>query len=136
MVIHPYCVVGGFLLTEINNITVRLGDTLVLLGAFFWAFHIVFISKSTKFTQLLQLNLSGNRITDLGASALANSKYFKQLKQLNLNFNSIGDLGASSIAESPYLTNLEYLKFGKIFFVTLLTLSSVHWADKIVATNN
>ena len=42
------CVVGGFLLTEINNITVRLGDTLVLLGAFFWAFHIVFISKFLK----------------------------------------------------------------------------------------
>jgi len=39
------CIFGGFLLTEINNVTVRLGDTLVLLGAFFWAFHIVFISK-------------------------------------------------------------------------------------------
>jgi len=42
------CVIGGFLLTELNNITVRLGDTLVLLGAFFWAFHIVFISKFLK----------------------------------------------------------------------------------------
>ena len=42
------CIVGGFLLTELNNITVRLGDTLVLLGAFFWAFHIVFISKFLK----------------------------------------------------------------------------------------
>ena len=42
------CLVGGFLLTELNNVTVRLGDTLVLLGAFFWAFHIVFISKFLK----------------------------------------------------------------------------------------
>ena len=42
------CMIGGFLLTELNNITVRLGDTLVLLGAFFWAFHIVFISKFLK----------------------------------------------------------------------------------------
>ena len=42
------CIVGGFLLTELDNITVRLGDTLVLLGAFFWAFHIVFISKFLK----------------------------------------------------------------------------------------
>ena len=42
------CIAGGFLLTELNNITVRLGDTLVLLGAFFWAFHIVFISKFLK----------------------------------------------------------------------------------------
>ncbi len=42
------CLVGGFLLTDLNNINVRLGDTLVLLGAFFWAFHIVFISKFLK----------------------------------------------------------------------------------------
>jgi drug/metabolite transporter (DMT)-like permease len=42
------CIVGGFLLTELDNIAVRLGDTLVLLGAFFWAFHIVFISKFLK----------------------------------------------------------------------------------------
>ena len=42
------CIIGGFLLTELDNITVRLGDTLVLLGAFFWAFHIVFISKFLK----------------------------------------------------------------------------------------
>ena len=39
------CIIGGFLLTEINNVTVRLGDSLVLLGAFFWAFHIVYLSK-------------------------------------------------------------------------------------------
>ena len=42
------CIIGGFLLTEINNVTVRLGDTLVLLGAFFWAFHIVYLSKFLK----------------------------------------------------------------------------------------
>ena len=29
------CIIGGFLLTEVNNVTVRLGDSLVLLGAFF-----------------------------------------------------------------------------------------------------
>ena len=42
------CIIGGFLLTEINNVTVRLGDSLVLIGAFFWAFHIVFLSKFLK----------------------------------------------------------------------------------------
>ena len=42
------CIIGGFLLTEINNVTVRLGDSLVLLGAFFWAFHIVYLSKFLK----------------------------------------------------------------------------------------
>ncbi len=43
------CIIGGFLLTEINNVTVRLGDSLVLLGAFFWAFHIVYLSKFLRF---------------------------------------------------------------------------------------
>ncbi|OUX38367.1 MAG: EamA family transporter [Candidatus Pelagibacter sp. TMED273] len=43
------CIIGGFLLTEINNVTVRLGDSLVLFGAFFWAFHIVCLSKFLKF---------------------------------------------------------------------------------------
>ena len=42
------CIIGGFLLTEINNVTVRLGDSLVLLGAFFWALHIVYLSKFLK----------------------------------------------------------------------------------------
>ena len=42
------CIIGGFLLTEVNNVTVRLGDSLVLLGAFFWAFHIVYLSKFLK----------------------------------------------------------------------------------------
>ena len=42
------CIMGGFLLTEISNVTVRLGDSLVLLGAFFWAFHIVYLSKFLK----------------------------------------------------------------------------------------
>ena len=42
------CIIGGFLLTEINNVTVRLGDSLVLLGAFFWSFHIVYLSKFLK----------------------------------------------------------------------------------------
>ena len=42
------CIIGGFLLTETDNMTVRLGDTLVLLGAFFWAFHIIYLSKFLK----------------------------------------------------------------------------------------
>jgi len=39
------CVMGGYLLTNFNNATVRLGDTLVILGAFFWSTHIIFTGK-------------------------------------------------------------------------------------------
>ena len=36
------CLIGGYLLTNFHDATVRLGDTLVLLGAFFWSTHIIF----------------------------------------------------------------------------------------------
>ena len=39
------CVVGGYFLTEFNDATVRLGDTLVLIGAIFWALHIIYIGR-------------------------------------------------------------------------------------------
>jgi len=36
------CVIGGYLLTNFYDATVRLGDTLVILGALFWSTHIIF----------------------------------------------------------------------------------------------
>ena len=36
------CLIGGYLLTNFQDATVRLGDTLVLLGALFWSTHIIF----------------------------------------------------------------------------------------------
>ena len=42
------CVMGGYLLTDFNNATVRLGDTLVIAGAFFWSTHIIFTGKIIK----------------------------------------------------------------------------------------
>jgi|TARA_A100001011_G_scaffold388714_1_gene468895 drug/metabolite transporter (DMT)-like permease len=39
------CLVGGYLLTNFYNATVRIGDTLVIAGAFFWSTHIIFIGK-------------------------------------------------------------------------------------------
>ncbi len=42
------CLIGGLFLSELSNLRVRYGDSLVVVGAFFWAFHIVFISKFLK----------------------------------------------------------------------------------------
>ena len=39
------CVIGGYLLTNFHDATVRLGDTLVVIGAIFWSLHIIFIGK-------------------------------------------------------------------------------------------
>ena len=39
------CVIGGYFLSDINNVEVRFGDALVLIGAVFWALHIIYIGK-------------------------------------------------------------------------------------------
>ena len=44
-----FCVVGGLLLSELKNVSVRYGDTLGILSAFCWALHIIYISKTVKF---------------------------------------------------------------------------------------
>jgi drug/metabolite transporter (DMT)-like permease len=36
------CLIGGYLLTNFYDATVRLGDSLVVLGALFWSTHIIF----------------------------------------------------------------------------------------------
>jgi len=36
------CLIGGYLLTNFYDATIRLGDTLVILGALFWSTHIIF----------------------------------------------------------------------------------------------
>ena len=39
------CVLGGYFLSDFNDADVRLGDGIVLLGAIFWALHIIYIGK-------------------------------------------------------------------------------------------
>ena len=42
------CIMGGYLLTNFYSATVRIGDALVLIGAFFWSTHIIFTGKIIK----------------------------------------------------------------------------------------
>ena len=39
------CVVGGYFLSDFNDSSVQFGDTLVIIGALFWALHIIYIGK-------------------------------------------------------------------------------------------
>ena len=39
------CVIGGYFLSDIGNADIRFGDSLVLIGALFWALHIIYIGK-------------------------------------------------------------------------------------------
>ena len=43
-----FCVMGGYLLTNFYIATVRIGDSLVIIGAFFWSTHIIFTGKIIK----------------------------------------------------------------------------------------
>mgnify|MGYP001414624379 CR=1 FL=1 len=42
------CLIGGYLLTNFQDATVRLGDALVVLGALFWSTHIIFTGMIVK----------------------------------------------------------------------------------------
>jgi drug/metabolite transporter (DMT)-like permease len=42
------CVTGGYLLSDLNNSSIRFGDALVLIGALFWALHIIYVGKIIK----------------------------------------------------------------------------------------
>ena len=42
------CLIGGYLLTNFQDATRRLGDTLVVLGALFWSTHIIFTGMIIK----------------------------------------------------------------------------------------
>ena len=42
------CLIGGYLLTNFQDASVRLGDTLVILGALFWSTHIIFTGMIIK----------------------------------------------------------------------------------------
>ena len=42
------CLIGGYLLTNFYDATVRLGDSLVILGALFWSTHIIFTGMIIK----------------------------------------------------------------------------------------
>jgi drug/metabolite transporter (DMT)-like permease len=39
------CIIGGYLLSDFADTHVRFGDGLVLIGALFWALHIIYIGK-------------------------------------------------------------------------------------------
>ena len=39
------CIIGGYLLSDVSDVNIRFGDSLVLIGALFWALHIIYIGK-------------------------------------------------------------------------------------------
>ena len=40
-----FCLIGVYFLSDFNNVEIRYGDSLVIVGALFWALHIIYIGK-------------------------------------------------------------------------------------------
>ena len=73
------CLVGGLFLSELGNLRVRFGDSLVVVGAFFWAFHIVFISK---FLKIFNYPITIATFQCLSASVIPSCKTWPLLSSL------------------------------------------------------
>ncbi len=66
------CLIGGYLLTNFYDATVRLGDSLVILGALFWNTHIIFTGIIVKKYDLpLTLGAAQTLIVALFSSLIA-----------------------------------------------------------------
>ena len=66
------CLIGGYLLTNFYDATVRLGDSLVILGALFWSTHIIFTGIIVKKYDLpLTLGAAQTLIVALLSSIIA-----------------------------------------------------------------
>ena len=77
------CVLGGYFLSDFKDAEVRLGDGIVLLGAIFWALHIIYIGKLvTKFNLPFFIALLQN----LAVAALS---FFLVLIFEEINFDKI-----------------------------------------------
>ena len=66
------CLIGGYLLTNFYDATVRLGDSLVIFGALFWSTHIIFTGIIVKKYNLpLTLGAAQTLIVALFSSLIA-----------------------------------------------------------------
>ncbi|MCI0704403.1 MAG: TIGR02996 domain-containing protein [Planctomycetia bacterium] len=74
------------------------------------AAEIAKILSACQFPRLRHLNLSGWRVSNSGAKALATNPTFAGLTRLNLESCGIGDSGAEALVNSPHLQNLVELQ--------------------------
>ena len=77
------CVMGGYLLTNFYNATVRLGDSLVILGAFFWSTHIIFTGMIIK-KYNLPLTIGAIQTLIVASLSLILSLIFEDFVLLNI----------------------------------------------------
>ena len=77
------CITGGLLLTEVDNVVVRTGDGIAVFNAFFWAFHIVFISRFLRIFNF-PITIAAFQCLIGGIFALIPALAFENISFLNL----------------------------------------------------
>ena len=78
------CIVGGLLLTDLDNVSVRTGDAIAVVNAFFWAFHIVFISRFLRIFNF-QITIAAFQCLIAGIFAFLPAIAFENFSFLNLS---------------------------------------------------
>ncbi len=78
------CIVGGLLLTELDNVSVRTGDAIAVFNAFFWAFHIVFISRFLRIFNF-PITIATFQCLIAGIFAFIPALVFENVSPLNLS---------------------------------------------------
>ena len=78
------CIVGGLLLTELDNVSIRTGDAIAVFNAFFWAFHIVFISRFLRIFNF-PITIATFQCLIAGIFAFIPSLVFENFSFLNLS---------------------------------------------------
>ncbi len=67
------------------------------------------LADSPLLTRTRHLDLSDNRLGDVGVQVLARSPHLGQLRGLNLSCTGVGDAGARALADAPPLDHLKEL---------------------------
>lgn len=78
------CLFGGILLTEFDNIQVRIGDSIAVFNALFWAFHIVFISRFLRIFNF-PITIATFQCLIAGIFAFIPALVFENVSPLNLS---------------------------------------------------
>ena len=74
---------------------------------------VIYLARKCDLSHVRVLNLSWNEISDAGVRTLADCPTLKHLTHLHLDSNAIGDAGAQALADSPHLGRVKLIKIGR-----------------------
>ena len=138
------CVAGVYLLSDFSDATVRFGDSLVILCAFFWALHIIFAGKfmETFDIPIFYAALQGALVTIL---SVISSYIFEDIIISNILLESVFTvfhlrklffvIRAFSNIRGIFSSLIFKIKFGQISESTNEAISGFQFLKKLLTKN-